>query len=84
MTEEERWTAFARVILEQVQVNGEPALEFIERVMIALPSYPDPGPSDMRDVPGWVARTNDPEAYVGIEALGEHGKGPSDSGSDRG
>ena len=38
MTEIERWAAYARVILEKVSVNGEPALDFIDRVMIALPA----------------------------------------------
>lgn len=41
MTESERWAAYARVILEKVRVNGEPALDFIDRVMIALPPSSD-------------------------------------------
>lgn len=43
MTESERWATYARVILEKVRVNGEPALDFIDRVMIALP----PGLDDL-------------------------------------
>jgi hypothetical protein len=34
----ERWIAMARVILEHVKVNNEPALDFMDRVLIALPS----------------------------------------------
>lgn len=32
-----RWNAMARVILERVKINDEPALDFIDRVLIELP-----------------------------------------------
>lgn len=64
MTESERWAAYARVILEKVRVNGEPALDFIDRVMIALsPSSADPSPSaaeSASDQPGSTGTGNQP------------------------
>lgn len=46
MSDAERWAAYARVILERVKVNGEPALDFIDRILISIPTGPPQDPTD--------------------------------------